>query len=116
MSGWGSGCCWLCGASGVVICGQVIALSLALVVGQVEVMKHLLLATFAPTSAKYCRDRFIPWTAVAACLILLACKNKSSASTLGVTPCVRIQEIQGFMSSAIKAIEKGHPWGMEHRC
>ena len=60
------------GWNGVVVVAHFISRSLALVVGQVEVIKHLLLATLAPKSVKYCRDMFIPLTAVAACFLLLA--------------------------------------------
>ena len=95
--------------SGMVVCAHVSVRSFALVSGHVEVIKHLLSATFAPTSAKYCRDMFMPRTAVAACPCLLAYKKRSSASTLGFTCLVLIQVIQGFMSRAIRAIEKGHP-------
>ena len=70
---------------GVVVVAHSISRSLALVVGQVEVTKHLLFATLAPRSVKYCLDMFIPLTAVAACLCLLAYMKRSSASTRGST-------------------------------
>ena len=60
------------GLSGVVVLGHTIVLSLALVVGQVEVMKHLLSATLAPRSVKYCLERFMPVTVVVACFSLQA--------------------------------------------
>ena len=94
---------------GMVVGAQESVRSFALVSGHVDVMKHLLSATFAPTSAKYCRDMFMPRTAVAACPCLLAYKKRSSASTLGFTCLALIQVSQGFMSRAIRAMEKGHP-------
>ena len=60
------------GLKGVVASAQVSVRSRALVVGQVDVTKHLLSATLAPRSAKYCLDRAMPLTAVAACFALLA--------------------------------------------
>ena len=61
---------------GVVIGGCVVdhlmLRNLALVAEQVEVTKHLLVATFAPTSVKYCRERFMPVTMREACWCLLA--------------------------------------------
>ena len=48
------------GVNGVVVLAHFMALSLALVEGQVEVTKHLLSATLAPMSVKYCLERFIP--------------------------------------------------------
>ena len=57
--------------------------SLALVAGQVEVTKHLLSATLAPTSAKYCLVMFMPWTIRDACCCLLVERKRSSARTLG---------------------------------
>ena len=83
--------------------------SLALVVGQVEVMKHLLLATLAPKSVKYCRDMFIPLTAVAACCLLLAWRKRSSARTLGSTLLALMDEIHGLINKATRAMEKGQP-------
>ena len=41
--------------------------SFALVVGHVEVTKHLLSATLAPMSQKYCLDRSMPLTIREAC-------------------------------------------------
>ena len=60
------------GWKGVVACAQVRVRSRALVVGQVEVTKHLLSATLAPRSAKYCLESAMPVTAVAACFVRLA--------------------------------------------
>ena len=104
------------GLKGVVVLGQTMLLNLALVVGQVEVIKHLLSATLAPRSVKYCLDRFMPVTVVAACFILLAYRNRSSAKILGSTLCALMQESQGFISRATRAMEKGQPCGMEHLC
>ena len=113
------GCCrgWVLGGwNGVVVGAHRMLRSLCLVAGHVDVMKHLLLATRAPTSAKYCRERFIPLTAVEACFILLAYRKRSSASTLGSTWWALMHMIHGRMSRATSAIEKGQPCGMEHLC
>ena len=103
------------GIGGCVL-GHWMLLSLALVAEQVEVTKHLLVATFAPTSVKYCRERFIPLTMREACWCRLAERKRSSARTLGSAWLARIVEIQGRISRATSAIENGHPCGIEHRC
>ena len=90
--------------------------SLARVAEHVEVTKHLLSATLAPTSVKYCLVRFIPWTMREACCCLLVERKRSSARTLGSTWLALMVEIQGRMSRATRAMENGHPCGMEHRC
>ena len=83
--------------------------SFARVVGQVDVTKHLLSATLAPTSVKYCLVMFIPCTMREACCCLLVERKRSSARTLGSTLLALMVETQGFISKATRAIEKGHP-------
>ena len=101
---------------GACMVAHLIERSLALVAGQVEVTKHLLSATLAPTSAKYCLVMFMPWTIRDACCCLLVERKRSSARTLGSTLLALMVEIQGLMSRATSAMEKGHPCGMEHLC
>ena len=100
----------------VAMLGQVMVLSLALVVVHVDVMKHSLSATFAPMSVEYGRGRVMALTIVEACLIRLAYRKRSSASTLGSILCDLMVEIHGFINRATKAMEKGQPCGIEHRC
>ena len=107
---------WLVLVVGDVVWAQVVVRSFVLVAAQVDVTKHLLSATLAPMSAQNCLERFMPCTVVEACRSLLAYMNKSSASTLGSTLCALMYESHGFMSRAIRAIENGHPCGIEHRC
>ena len=66
---------WVLGVFVVVgasVGAHLMLLGLALVVGQVEVTKHLFSATFAPRSAWYCLDKFMPVTMVEACWCRLA--------------------------------------------
>ena len=99
--------------SAVAVASHLSVRSLCLVAGQVEATKHLLSATFAPMSTKYCLDRRIPCTAVEACLSLAAYRNRSSARTLGTTLCALMYRTHGLIRRAVRAMEKGHPCGME---
>ena len=60
------------GGGGEVTAGHSMVRNLCLVVGHVLATKHLLSATLAPMSAKYCLDLFMPCMAVEACFILVA--------------------------------------------
>ena len=83
--GWVAVVVGLGAGMGGFVLGHWRCLSLSLVTGQVEVTKHLLVATFAPTSVKYCRERFMPVTMREACWCRLADRRRSSARTLGST-------------------------------
>ena len=60
------------GGDGEATADQVMVRNFCLVAGQVLATKHLLSATPAPMSAKYCRDLFMPCMAVEACFSLAA--------------------------------------------
>ena len=117
--GWRVDMVLVCGGvvwAALLVLGHLSCLSLALVVAHVEATKHFLSATFAPMSWKNCRESCIPLTIADACFSLQAYRNRSSARIRGTTLCARTSSIQGRINNATRVIEKGHPWGMEHRC
>ena len=98
---------WVTTLSLVPSVSHVSFLSFCLVVGQVDVRKHLLLATLAPMSWKYVLDSFMPSVVLLAWFSLLADMYRSSASTLGVSWFALMCRIHGLISSAMRVMEMG---------
>ena len=96
------------------LCLHVVSLKKILVGVSEAKVKHLFSATLAPMSSKKSILISTVLTVLALCPVPCVKIRRSSASTLGVTPCSCISITHGLNNRATIVMLNGHPCGIEH--